>query len=69
MRRRDYFQTSFYFLRKLNMMQKQAVCTLVSIYFDSPQLGIQSKQTVLNFRLFIDPEIYSNLIFQKRVWG
>ena len=30
-----------YFLKKLNMRWKQVVCSLVSIYFDSPQLGIQ----------------------------
>ena len=37
-------ETSFrplYFLRKLNMRWKQVVCSLVSIYCDSPQLAIQ----------------------------
>ena len=31
----------FIFLKKLNMRQKQVVCNLVSIYVDSPQLGMQ----------------------------
>ena len=35
----------FLLLKMLNMRQKQVVCSLVSIYFDSPQLAIQ-KQTV-----------------------
>ena len=30
-----------YFLKKLNMRWKQVVCSLVSIYCDSPQLAIQ----------------------------
>ena len=32
---------SFSFSKKLNMRWKQVVCSLVLIYFDSPQLGIQ----------------------------
>ena len=35
MRQGDEFQTSFYFLKKLDMRWKQKVCSLVSIYFDS----------------------------------
>ena len=31
----------FNFLQKINMKQKQAVCSLISIYFDSSQLGMQ----------------------------
>ena len=46
MRQGDQFQTSFYFLKKLDMRSKQVVCSLVSIYSDSPQLAIQEKQTV-----------------------
>ena len=38
-------EVSFYFLKKLNTRQKQVVCGLVSVYFDSPQLAIQEKQT------------------------
>ena len=34
---RYYFQTSL-FLKKLNMRWKQVVCSLVLVYFDSPQL-------------------------------
>ena len=40
-------------IKKLNIRQMQVVCSLVSIYFDSPQFGIQWKQTVENFRLMI----------------
>ena len=40
MRLGDEFQTSFCFLEKLYMRQKQVVCSLVSIYFDRPQLGV-----------------------------
>ena len=29
------------------------LCSLVSVYFDSPQLGLQYKQTAWNLRLFI----------------
>ena len=35
------FQTSFCFLKKLYMRQKQVVYSLVAVYFESPQLGIQ----------------------------
>ena len=31
----------FLLLKKLNMMEKQVVCSLVSKYFDSPQLDMQ----------------------------
>ena len=31
----------FLFKKMLNMREKQMVCSLVSIYFDSPQLAIQ----------------------------
>ena len=44
MRQGDLFQTSFCFLKKLYMTQKQVVRSLVSIYFDNPELGIQEKQ-------------------------
>ena len=33
-------ETSLCFLRKLYMRQKQVVCTLVSMYLDSPRFGI-----------------------------
>ena len=33
-------------LKKLDKRWKQVVCSLVSTYFDSPQLAIQQKQTV-----------------------
>ena len=36
----DPFQTSFYCLKMLNMRQNEVACSLVSIYFDSPQLEI-----------------------------
>ena len=43
------------------------VHSLVSIHFDSPQLGIQEKQTVQNFRLFI--QRYAQFLFlRKMVW-
>ena len=31
----------FLFSKKLNMRWKQVVCSLISVYFDSPQLAIQ----------------------------
>ena len=34
-------QDLFLFLKKLYMMKKKVICSLVSIYFDCPQLGIQ----------------------------
>ena len=37
------FQTSCCFLKKFYMRQKQLVCGLVSITFDSPQLGKQKQ--------------------------
>ena len=43
---RETSSRPLYFLKKLNMRWKQVVCSLVSIYFDSPQLAIQEKQTV-----------------------
>ena len=39
------------FFENPNMRQMQVVCSLVSIFFDSPQLGIQQKQTAKTFRL------------------
>ena len=54
MRQRGYFQTSFFgFLKKPYMRQKQVICRLVSIYLDSPQIGMRYKKTVENFRLLI----------------
>ena len=38
---RETSSRPLYFLKKLNMRWKQVVCSLVSIYFDSPPLGIQ----------------------------
>ena len=35
----------FLFLKKIYVRRKQMVCSLVSIYFDSRQLGLQYKQT------------------------
>ena len=43
---KDQFQSSFCFLRKLYMRQKQVVGYSVSMYFESPQLDLQEKQTV-----------------------
>ena len=40
MRLGDKFQISFYFLKTLNMRQKQVICNLASIYFNSPQLDL-----------------------------
>ena len=37
-RQEDQVRTCFCFLKKLYLMQNQMVCSLVSIYFDSPQL-------------------------------
>ena len=39
-------QFLFRFFKELYIRQKQVVCSLISIYFDSPQLDIQSKQTI-----------------------
>ena len=39
MKQGDYFHTSFYDLKKLNMRFKQAVCSLISISFDDLQLA------------------------------
>ena len=82
MRQEDQFQNSFCFLQNLYMMSKPVVCSLLSIYIDSPQLGIQLKQTAqdhethFNYQYCssmirlegIDPQICSILTFQKRVW-
>ena len=38
---RETIPDLFYFLKKLNMRSKQVVCSLVSIYCNSPQLAIQ----------------------------
>ena len=43
------------------------VCSLVSIYVDSTQLGIQQKQTVKDLRLVT--EICSSFIFLKKGTG
>ena len=40
-------------------------CSLISMYFDSPQFRKQQNQTIKTLK--IDPEICSILIFQKRV--
>ena len=45
MRQADQFPTSFSFFRKPYNVKVSGV-SLVLIYFDSPQLAIQSKQTV-----------------------
>ena len=47
--RRDKFQTSLYFLKKPNMSLKQAVCSLVSISFDSPQLAYNKNKLYKTF--------------------
>ena len=36
------------------MKWKQVVCSFVSIYLDRPQLDMQQKQTVWNFRLLVN---------------
>ena len=46
MRQADQFPTSFSFFRKASYNVKVSDLSLVLIYFDSPQLAIQSKQTV-----------------------
>ena len=51
--RQNQFQTSFYFLEKLKMREKQGVCSLVSTYFNSTQHDIKYMQNVQNFRLLI----------------
>ena len=60
MRQGDSFQTSF-------LRWKQVVCSLVLIYFDSPQLAIQKNK--LYKTLDIDPEICSILNFLKKGLG
>ena len=55
---------SFCCLRKLCMMQKQVIWSLVSIFFDSHELSIQWKQIVQNFRLFI--QIYTDFKFFRK---
>ena len=44
MRQGDQFQTSFYFLEKLNMRWKQVVCCLVLLYFDSLNLSYNKNE-------------------------
>ena len=66
MRQGDWFQTSFSFLKELKMREKQVVCILVSLFFDSLTLDMQQKQTIKLKTTC--PEIYSILIFQKRFW-
>ena len=44
------FQASFCLSEKIHMREKQVVCSLVSIYLDSPHLDIQWKQVAQNFR-------------------
>ena len=66
MRQRNQFQTAFCFFKKLNIRQKQVVCSLISLYFDSPQISVQQKQTLKLYT--IDPETCSIFIFQIRVW-
>ena len=44
------------------------ICSLVLIYFDSPQLEHTAKINWIKLQT-IDPEICSILIFQKRVWN
>ena len=39
--RETSFRPLFYFLKKRNMKSKQVICSLVSIYFYSPQLVIK----------------------------
>ena len=41
------------------------LCSLILIYFDSPQLGIQEKQTVQNLRLLIQ-RCAQSWVFRKR---
>ena len=36
---RETSSNLFYFLKKFNMRRKEVVCSLVSIYFNSPQLA------------------------------
>ena len=46
MRQGDQLQTSFRFLKKLNIRSKQAISTLVLIYFGRPPLAHTIKQAV-----------------------
>ena len=39
------------------------IYSLVSIYFDSPQLGIQKKTNFIKHYKTIDPEIFSEIFF------
>ena len=43
---REASSSLFIFLKELNMRWKQVICSLVSIYFDSPLLAIRWKQTL-----------------------
>ena len=36
----------FLFFKKLCIRLKQVICSLISLYLDSPQISIQQKQTV-----------------------
>ena len=46
---------------------KKVISTLVLVYFGSTQLGQTIKTNFITFRP-VDPDIYSILIFYKRVW-
>ena len=61
-RKRDKLQTSFYFLKKLYIRQKQVICILVSIYFEGPPQRDTIKTNSMKPQA-TDPEICSILIF------
>ena len=64
MRQGDQLQTSLFLFKKLDMRQKQMVCSLVSIYFDNPG-NLAYNKSKLCKTLDHDPEIWSILTFRK----
>ena len=45
------------------MTWKQVVCSLVSIYFNTPRLGYKKRNICIKLQI-INPEICSNLVFE-----
>ena len=63
----DKFQTCFcFFKKKIISTKKQVVSMLVSTYFGNPRLGYTIKTNCIKIQT-VDPEIWSILIFEKRV--
>ena len=57
----------FSFLKTFHIMQKQVFSILVLIYFGRPRLKYTIKKNCATFQV-VDPELWSILIFYKRVW-